>query len=60
MLSSPLRYVFFLLLILTNSSMFAMDHVIDWLPQGQNLRLRINLDSKLIEQEQKVDVWKVR
>lgn len=40
--------------------MFAMDHVIDWLPQGQNLRLRINLDSKLIEQEQKVDVWKVR
>ncbi len=39
------------------SSGFALEHVINWLPPHQNLRQRINLDTRQFEQEVSSDAW---
>lgn len=41
------------------SSGFALEHVFNWLPPHQNLRQRINLDTRQFEQEVSSDAWTV-
>ncbi len=41
------------------SSGFALEHVINWLPPHQNLRQRINLDTRQFEQEVSSDAWAI-
>jgi hypothetical protein len=50
------RFLFFCLLFSPALS-YALENTINWLPPHQNLRVRINLDTKQFEQEESSDTW---
>jgi len=51
------RIILFALVLLPFTN-YSIDKSVDWLPPHSNLRFRINLDTRLFEQEISTDQWK--